>query len=79
MTMILRRLSKNFSCQVLNTNGAAGFIRGRKYDTDLSRLGKMETSQRELNQVGQLNREMRKLKTELNAASSGRITSGDND
>lgn len=42
--MIVKRFS---ATKILNTN-APGFIRGRKYDTDLDRLGRMETSQREL-------------------------------
>lgn len=61
---------KRFSAtKILNTN-APGFIRGRKYDTDLDRLGRMETSQRELHKVGELNSEMRKMNKELN---NGRI------
>ena len=43
-----------------------GFRRGRKYDTDLDRLGRMDTSQRELSRVNQLGSEMRKLRSELN-------------
>ena len=48
--MILLR-SRYFSANnILNTNVGSniGFIRGRKYDTDLDRLGRMNTSQREL-------------------------------
>ena len=57
---------KRFShTKILNTNSALGFTRGRKYDTDLDRLGRMETSQRELHRLGDLRSEMRKLNYEL--------------
>lgn len=57
---------KRFShTKILNTNSALGFTRGRKYDTDLDRLGRMETSQRELHRLGDLRSEMRKLNNEL--------------
>lgn len=42
-----------------------GFIKGRKYDTDLDRLGRMDTAQRELHRIGDLRSEMRKLNSEL--------------
>lgn len=60
---------KRFSqTKILNTNNPAlGFTRGRKYDTDLDRLGRMETSQRELTRIGDLGKEMRKLNKELNS------------
>lgn len=60
---------KRFSqTNILNTNNPAlGFTRGRKYDTDLDRLGRMETSQRELTRIGDLGKEMRKLNKELNS------------
>jgi hypothetical protein len=66
--MIIIR-DKIFSAQkILNTNlSGIGFQRGRKYDTDLDRLGRMNTSQRELHKVGDLGREMRKLNSELNS------------
>lgn len=32
-----------------------GFQRGRKYDTDLDRLGRMETAHSELRKTGELN------------------------
>lgn len=59
---------KNFtSNKILNTNlSGIGFKRGRKYDTDLDRLGRMDTAQRELSRVGDLRSEMRKLSSELN-------------
>lgn len=57
---------KRFShTKIMNTNSALGFTRGRKYDTDLDRLGRMETSQRELHRLGDLRSEMRKLNSEL--------------
>lgn len=59
------RIKRFSATKILNTN-APGFIRGRKYDTDLDRLGRMETSQRELHKVGELNSEMRKMNRELN-------------
>ena len=49
-----------------------GFIKGRKYDTDLDRLGRMNTSHRELSRVGELGSEMRKLNKELNEGRMGR-------
>lgn len=68
--MRIKRFSSN---QILNTNGTnLGFIRGRKYDTDMDRLGRMETSHRELHKVNDLNREMRKLSSELNQGRMGK-------
>ena len=55
---------KRFSQKILNTN-SPGFIRGRKYDTDLDRLGRMETSHRELSRIGDLRKEQRKLSLEV--------------
>lgn len=58
---------KRFShTKILNTGNTPGFRRGRKYDTDLDRLGRMETSHRELSKLGDLRKEMRKLNQELN-------------
>ena len=66
-------LRKQFSgTKILNTNGAPGFIKGRKYDTDLDRLGRMDTSQRELQRTGLLNQEMKKLGNELNQGRLGK-------
>lgn len=63
--IVLRR--NFFSTKILNTNAPSlGFTRGRKYDTDLDRLGRMDTSHRELTRVGDLGREARKLTSELN-------------
>lgn len=57
---------KRFSqTKILNTNSTIGFTRGRKYDTDLDRLGRMKTSQRELHRLGDLRSEIRKLNNEL--------------
>ena len=67
--MIIKRFSAN---QILNTNMGLGFTKGRKYDTDLDRLGRMDTSHRELSKVGELNKEMRKLGKELNEGRMGR-------
>ena len=65
-------LRKSFSgTHILNTN-APGFIRGRKYDTDLDRLGRMDTSQRELAKPGTLRKEMRKMNNELNQGRLGK-------
>ena len=66
-------LRKQFSgTKILNTNGAPGFIKGRKYDTDLDRLGRMETSQRELQRTGQIGQEIRQLGKELNQGRLGK-------
>ena len=63
----MMRIKRFSQTKILNTNNPAlGFKRGRKYDTDLDRLGRMETSQRELARIGDLGREMRKLNQELN-------------
>lgn len=60
---------KRFSYTTLNTV-APGFIKGRKYDQDFNRLGRLKT-QREL-MGGDLNREMRKLSQELNNGRLGK-------
>ena len=61
--IIIKRFSQT---KILNTNNPAlGFTKGRKYDTDLDRLGRMETAQRELAKVRDLGKEMRKLQGEL--------------
>lgn len=67
--MKLKRFSQT---KILNTNNPLlGFSRNRNYDMDLSRLGKMNTSQRELQMVGELNREIRKMNKELNTNNRG--------
>lgn len=60
--MKIKRFSQT---KILNTNSMPGFIKGRKYDTDLDRLGRMDTAQRELHRIGDLRSEMRKLNSEL--------------
>ena len=47
--------------------------RNRKYDTDLDRLGRMETSHRELSRIGDLGSEIRKMNTELRGGLSKNI------
>ena len=66
--IILRRYS---ATKVIGTNGAPGFISGRKYDTDLDRLGRSST-QRELREVGDLGKEIRKMNKELNNGRTGK-------
>ena len=67
------RIKRFSQTKILNTNNPElGFKRGRKYDTDLDRLGRMETSQRELARIGDLGREMRKLNQELNRGGIGK-------
>lgn len=56
---------------LLNTN-APGFIKGRKYDQDLDRLGRMNTAQRELHRTCDLNKEIRKMNKELNDGRLGK-------
>lgn len=69
----MMRVKRFSQTKILNTNNPAlGFRRGRKYDTDLDRLGRMETSQRELAKVGELGKEMRKLNQELNRGGIGK-------
>ena len=54
---------KRFSQRILGTSGAFGFTRGRKYDMDLDRLGRMETSHREMSKS--LDREIREERRKL--------------
>jgi len=64
--MILLR--KNYSrIGTLNTNAATnlGFTRGRKYDEDFDRLGRMSTAQRELHRVGDIRKEQKEMNSEL--------------
>lgn len=64
--MIIKRTRTFSGTKILNTNAPQlGFTRGRKYDTDLDRLGRMDTAQRELQRTNQLGSEMRKMKSEL--------------
>lgn len=65
--MIILRRRLYSSNKILNTNlPGTGFIRGRKYDTDFDRLGRMNTAQRELSRVGDIGKEIRKMKSEVN-------------
>jgi hypothetical protein len=64
--MIILRNRKFSSNNILNTNGAVGFIKGRKYDTDMDRLGRMETSQRELMRTDDMRKEIREMNSVLN-------------
>ena len=59
--MIILRNKQYSSNQILNTNAGSqfGFIKGRKYDTDLDRLGRMKTSHRELSRIGDIGKEVR--------------------
>ena len=54
------------SGKILNTRMGLGFDKHRKYDTDLDRLGRMGSAQRELQKPGQLRDEIRKMGRELN-------------
>lgn len=63
--------------KILNTNiGGIGFQRGRKYDTDLDRLGRMETSHSELRKTGELNmqKELKKVKKTMRTYSVKRLS-----
>lgn len=64
-------LKKNFT-NILNTNGAAGFIRGRKYDMDMDRLGRGEYKRQLGSASLELSREMRNLNKELNNGLMGK-------
>ena len=50
--MIIKRFS---ATKVLNTNSSAGFVKGRKYDTDLDRLGRSNTQKELSKEIGRLN------------------------
>ena len=72
--IIIKRFSQT---KILNTNNPLlGFSRGRKYDTDMDRLGRMSTSQRELAKIGDLNmnKEVNKLKKDLQGGNIWRDT-----
>lgn len=53
-----------------------GFQRGRKYDMDLDRLGRMETSHSELRKTGELNmqKELKKMKKSMHTYSVKRLS-----
>ena len=58
--------------KTLNTGGGTvGFNRSRNYDQDFNRLGKLETTN-QLSRVGELQKEMKKLSTELNEGRRGK-------
>ena len=67
MKIILKRFSG-----ILNTRGQVGFNSSRHYDEDMNRLGRMQTAQRELHKVGDLNHEIRKMNEELNQGRKGK-------
>lgn len=89
--MIIKRFS---ATKVLNTN-APGFIKGRKYDTDLDRLSRgtttrelheeldklnleeekkeaLKKAKKELKEIGNLGREIRKTRSELDNGRTGK-------
>lgn len=67
--LIIKRFSQT---KILNTNNPLlGFTKGRKYDMDLGRLSRMETSQRELSRLGDLRKEIRKMNNEINGFRGG--------
>lgn len=57
-----RSFSKN---EILATSGAAGFIRKRKYDTDLNRLAKGKTTMSSELSSNQLNTELKNAQKEM--------------
>ena len=57
---------KRFSAsRIMNTKLGLGFDKNRKYDTDLDRLGRMETGMSDMRKTNQLNKELRKTRKEL--------------
>lgn len=59
--------NKVASGKIMNTRIGVGFDKHRKYDTDLDRLGRMGSAQRELQEgPGKLREELRKMHKELN-------------
>lgn len=53
--------------KIMNTRLGVGFDKHRKYDTDLDRLGRMGTAQRELQEgPRQLRDELNKMRKQLN-------------
>lgn len=68
---------KRFSQTKTLDTSAPGFRRGRKYDQDFNRLGRLETQREMGTGPGELNREMRKLQTELNEGRLGKWQSTD--
>jgi hypothetical protein len=60
--------NKVASSKIMNTRLGLGFDKHRKYDTDLDRLGRMGSAQRELHKPGQIRDELRKMHNELNGS-----------
>ena len=56
---------KRFSQKILNTTNTPGFNRRRNYDMDLDRLGRMETSHRELSKTDDIRKEQMEMRREL--------------
>ena len=54
------------SGKVVNTRIGLGFDKHRKYDTDLDRLGRMGSAQRELQDLRPVRDELRKMRNILN-------------
>lgn len=70
--MIIFRAKEFSKGSILNTRQGIGFQKHRKYDTDLDRLGRMETAQRELSKgLGTFQQEMRKLSGDLKGKKYG--------
>jgi hypothetical protein len=49
----------------MNTKLGLGFDRNRKYDTDLDRLGRIDTGMGEMRKTAQLGSELNKVRKEL--------------
>lgn len=65
--MIIKRQKKFSKPAIISTNAPQlGFKKGRKYDMDMNRLGRIKTAQGELSKQGTMAKEMRKLGKELN-------------
>ena len=58
--------------QLIGTTGNAGFIRNRRYDMDMNRLGRYETKRELGSGVGNLRREIREMNKELNQGRLGK-------
>jgi hypothetical protein len=63
--------------RIINTSGMTGFTRGRKYDTDLDRLGRMETSQSELRRTDDIRKEAREMHSILRRGLLGNLKNDD--
>jgi hypothetical protein len=60
--MKVRRFS---ATKIMNTKLGLGFDRNRKYDTDLDRLGRINTGMGEMRKTAQLGSELNKVRKEL--------------